>query len=282
MCGGGDKMNNEYFDDEFSNYYEFDDDKYKNNNNLEKENQPLQNKYKFLFHVLCVQTFICVFLLATLGGLKIMSPEIYKIASKQIKASLEGPRLNDGFKSVLEKIGIFINNFWTFENSQTESSISATAQMIENDLENSLDCAIISDSGDSFLLEFKQPAHGKISSKFGKRTSPLTGKSNETHNGVDIVVGDGTPILAMADGTISKKSSSPCFGNFFFIKHADGYESLYAHCSEILVEVGNNVAGGQIVAKSGHSGLVTGPHLHFGVKKDGKWINPSSLFPTLA
>lgn len=282
MCGGGDKMNNEYFDDAFSNYYEFDEDIYKNDNNLEKDNKSSQNKHKFLFHVLCAQTFICVFLLATLGGLKIMSPEIYKIASKQIKTSLDGPQLSDGFKNVIDKIGLFINNFLTFENKKTEADISATAQILENDLENSLDSAIISDSGDSFFLELKQPAHGKISSKFGKRTSPLTGKSNETHNGVDIVVGDGTPILAMADGTISKKSSSPCFGNFLFIKHADGYESLYAHCSEILVEAGSDVSGGQIVAKSGHSGLVTGPHLHFGVKKDGKWINPSSLFPTLA
>ncbi len=275
-------MNNEYFDDAFSNYYEFDEDIYKNDNNLEKDNKSSQNKHKFLFHVLCAQTFICVFLLATLGGLKIMSPEIYKIASKQIKTSLDGPQLSDGFKNVIDKIGLFINNFLTFENKKTEADISATAQILENDLENSLDSAIISDSGDSFFLELKQPAHGKISSKFGKRTSPLTGKSNETHNGVDIVVGDGTPILAMADGTISKKSSSPCFGNFLFIKHADGYESLYAHCSEILVEAGSDVSGGQIVAKSGHSGLVTGPHLHFGVKKDGKWINPSSLFPTLA
>ncbi len=275
-------MNNEYFDDAFSNYYEFDEDIYKNDNNLEKDNKSSQNKHKFLFHVLCAQTFICVFLLATLGGLKIMSPEIYKIASKQIKTSLDGPQLSDGFKNVIDKIGLFINNFLTFENNKTEADISATAQILENDLENSLDSAIISDSGDSFFLELKQPAHGKISSKFGKRTSPLTGKSNETHNGVDIVVGDGTPILAMADGTISKKSSSPCFGNFLFIKHADGYESLYAHCSEILVEAGSDVSGGQIVAKSGHSGLVTGPHLHFGVKKDGKWINPSSLFPTLA
>ena len=83
-------MNNEYFDDEFSNYYEIYEDTYKNDNNPEEENKSSQNRHKFLFHVLCVQTFICVFLLATLGGLKIMSPEIYKIASKQIKTSLEG------------------------------------------------------------------------------------------------------------------------------------------------------------------------------------------------
>ena len=277
-------MNNEYFGDEFSNYYKFDENEYEyeNDNNQETESVPLQNKYKFLFNVLCFQAFICVFLLATLGGLKIMSPEIYKTAGKQIKTSLDGPPLNDGFKRFLEKIGLLINNFQPIDPGKIESDISESAQIIESDLENSLDCAIISDSGDSALLELKQPAQGKISSKFGKRTSPLTGKNNETHNGVDIVVGDGTPILAMADGTISKKSSSPCFGNFLFIKHADGYESLYAHCSEILVETGNDVTGGQVVAKSGHSGLVTGPHLHFGVKKDGKWINPSSLFPTLA
>ena len=77
MCGGGEKMNDEYFSDEFSNYYEFDEDVYKNNSYSEKENKSSKNKHNFLFHVLCVQTFICVFLMATLGGLKIMSPEFY-------------------------------------------------------------------------------------------------------------------------------------------------------------------------------------------------------------
>ena len=275
-------MNYEYFNDEFSNCYEFDDNIYKNNYDVSEKNESCKQKYKFFLYVMRFQAFICIFLLATLGGLKVMSPEFYKMASQKIKISLEGPQLNDGFKIIFEKIELFINKFQPIEPSKTESNMSIAAQTIENDFENSLDSATISDLGDNFFIELKQPAQGKISSKFGKRTSPLTGKNNETHNGVDIVVGDGTPILAMADGTISKKSSSPCFGNFLFIKHANGYESLYAHCSEILVEPGNDVTGGQIVAKSGHSGLVTGPHLHFGVKKDGKWINPSSLFPMLA
>lgn len=253
--------------------------------NCEMKHIDSKTKSNVFVRVICFQTFLCVFLMAILGGLKIISPDTYVVIGQELKNSLDGPELKSGIKNIFEKVKIALNELKPIDlesaSNKNEIEFEFMDNSPENDLENSIDTSIVHDNGDITFFEFKQPAHGRISSKFGKRESPLTGKPNEVHNGVDIVVGDGTPVIAMADGVITKKSSSKCFGNFFFIQHEDGYESLYAHCSEILVEPGNSVAGGQLVAKSGHSGLVTGPHLHFGIKKDGKWIDPSKIFPKL-
>lgn len=254
-------------------------------NSCEAKNVNIKTKRNIFIRIVCFQTFLCVFLMAILGGLKVISPDTYAVVGQELKNSLDGPELKSEIKNIFEKIKIALSEVKpiSLKNMANNNNIEAElmANSLESDLENSIDGSIVHDNGDITFFEFKQPAHGRISSKFGRRESPLTGKPNEVHNGVDIVVGDGTPVIAMADGVITKKSSSKWFGNFFFIQHADGYESLYAHCSEILVEPGNSVVGGQLVAKSGHSGLVTGPHLHFGIKKDGQWIDPSRIFPKL-
>lgn len=275
-------MNDDYFNQDFLINGEIDEEIKKD---CEIKNVNDKKKCNLFVSVVCFQTFLCVFLMAILGGLKLISPDMYVTIGQQLKTSLEGPELKSEMKNILEKIKLSLKELKpiNLENMVNTDEIESElmSQSLESDLENSIDNLIVHDNGDITFYEFKQPAEGRISSKFGRRESPLTGKPNEVHNGVDIVVGDGTPVIAMADGVITKKSSSKCFGNFFFIQHADGYESLYAHCSEILVEPGNSVVGGQLVAKSGHSGLVTGPHLHFGIKKDGKWIDPSRIFPKL-
>lgn len=275
-------MNDDYFNQDFLINGEIDEEIKKD---FEIKNVNDKKKCNLFVSVVCFQTFLCIFLMAILGGLKLISPDMYVTIGQQLKTSLEGPELKSEMKNILEKIKLSLKELKpiNLENMANTDEIESElmSQSLESDLENSIDNLIVHDNGDITFYEFKQPAEGRISSKFGRRESPLTGKPNEVHNGVDIVVGDGTPVIAMADGVITKKSSSKCFGNFFFIQHADGYESLYAHCSEILVEPGNSVVGGQLVAKSGHSGWVTGPHLHFGIKKDGKWIDPSRIFPKL-
>ena len=120
---------------------------------------------------------------------------------------------------------------------------------------------------------------GKISSKFGSRIDPLTRKTGDFHNGVDIVASVGTPILSTFDGEVIKASNSDKSGNFIIILHGKGYESRYAHCDKLLKKVGDKVKKGEMIAKTGQTGATTGPHLHFGVRKDGKWLDPKILFP---
>lgn len=130
-------------------------------------------------------------------------------------------------------------------------------------------------------LEFKYPLKGKISSGYGERENPLKKGEKDFHHGVDILVKKGTPIFAVADGVVSEVSKSAKSGNFIFIKHENNYETLYAHCDKILVPKGKNIKQGDKIADSGQTGNVSGPHLHFGVKKDGKWINPKDILPNL-
>lgn len=135
---------------------------------------------------------------------------------------------------------------------------------------------------DVIFFNFMKPLKGSVCSKYGKRLNPLTKKEEKDfHHGVDISVCDGTPIYSIFDGIVQKVSSSERSGNFVFVKHGEFYESLYAHCSKILVSKGDAVKKGQKIALSGHSGNVTGAHLHLGIKRNGHWIDPVEVLPNL-
>lgn len=117
------------------------------------------------------------------------------------------------------------------------------------------------------------PGWYRLSSPFGPRLHPIQ-KTWKNHNGVDIPASSGTPILAAERGevVISKYSSS--YGNYIAISHGNGYLTLYAHCSSRAVEVGDQVNAGDVIGKVGTTGWSTGNHLHYGVQKDGVWVDP--------
>ncbi len=126
---------------------------------------------------------------------------------------------------------------------------------------------------------FIQPIiYKKISSPFGLRVHPITGKS-KIHTGVDLKANIGTPVKASASGTVTKASYFSGYGNYININHAGGLKTAYAHLSKILVKNGQYVKQGQIIAYSGNSGNSTGPHLHYEVMKNGRHINPLSFVP---
>jgi murein DD-endopeptidase MepM/ murein hydrolase activator NlpD len=101
----------------------------------------------------------------------------------------------------------------------------------------------------------------------------------ESHTAIDFVAAQGSPVRATADGQVIRASFDEYLGNVVAIKHIDGYETLYAHCQQILVRVGQNVVQGETIALVGNSGKSSkGIHLHYEVTKDGKPINPETLF----
>ncbi len=124
------------------------------------------------------------------------------------------------------------------------------------------------------------PVLGVLTSGFGPRTHPIDGQWKE-HDGVDIDAKEGTPILAYEAGQIEYVGESPSYGLYLQIRHDDGFASFYAHCSSISVKQGQWVAVGQEVAKVGQTGNVTGPHLHFELKKDGQRVDPVAYIETL-
>ena len=114
---------------------------------------------------------------------------------------------------------------------------------------------------------------GWMSSYFGRRTDPFTGKP-ATHQGVDFAGKEGAEVVAVADGVVTWSSSRYGFGKLVEINHGNGYATRYAHNSENLVQIGEEVRKGQTVALMGETGRATGPNLHFEVLRNGKRVNP--------
>jgi murein DD-endopeptidase MepM/ murein hydrolase activator NlpD len=124
---------------------------------------------------------------------------------------------------------------------------------------------------------FRSPLSGRYSSVFGKRKHPVTGQAS-FHGGVDIAVPSGSWVGAAADGVVTVASHNVGhYGTAVFIDHKNGYVTHYGHLSSIHVKVGQRVKKGQLIAKSGATGRVTGPHLHFTIKKGDKSLNPTSF-----
>ena len=114
---------------------------------------------------------------------------------------------------------------------------------------------------------------GWMSSYFGRRTDPFTGKP-ANHKGVDFAGKSGAEVIAVADGVVTWSSARYGFGKLIEINHGNGYATRYAHNSENLVSVGEEVRKGQIVALMGDTGRATGPNLHFEVLQNGRRVNP--------
>jgi len=117
---------------------------------------------------------------------------------------------------------------------------------------------------------------GSIAGYFGRRTDPFTGK-RANHQGVDFAGKLGAEIIAVADGVVTWSSDRYGFGNLVEINHGNGYATRYAHNSENLVAVGDEVRKGQTVALMGKTGRATGPNLHFEVLRNGQRVNPVSF-----
>jgi len=117
------------------------------------------------------------------------------------------------------------------------------------------------------------PGWYNLSSPFGPRFHPIR-KKWRTHNGIDIPAPRGTSIIAAAKGNVIVARYGTSFGNYVLIDHGSGYATVYGHCSKLLVKSGQSVNGGEIIAQVGTTGYSTGNHLHFGVKHNGKWVDP--------
>ena len=128
-----------------------------------------------------------------------------------------------------------------------------------------------------FLM--KTPVNGaRLSSGFGMRRHPVLGYSR-MHRGTDFAAPTGTPIMAAGDGVVVRAGPYGTYGNYVRIRHADGYETAYAHMSRFGrgVRSGTRVHQGQIIGYVGTTGRSTGPHLHYEVLRRGQQINPMSL-----
>ena len=118
------------------------------------------------------------------------------------------------------------------------------------------------------------PSH-KITSGFGYRDKPTAGATSY-HQGYDIGASAGAAIVAAADGVVTSTGYSSVLGNYVILSHGGGLFTIYEHCSAVLVSRGQSVSRGSTIAKVGSTGVSTGPHLHFGVQLNGKYVDPGN------
>lgn len=127
------------------------------------------------------------------------------------------------------------------------------------------------------IFTWPSPGYKRITSYFGYRIHPIL-KTKKLHTGIDIGVPSNSSVVAANDGTVIHSNWLGGYGKAVMIDHGGSIVTLYAHNNELLVSVGDKVKKGQTIAKSGSTGMSTGPHVHFEVRKDGTYVDPLPYF----
>lgn len=250
-----------------------------NRKSLEKNNK---NKDAFS-RIITVQFLACAFIICLiaivfkLGIANDFKEKYMHLLSEDISVS----EVISSAKNVADSVMKPISESRTVEIVESKSiseeeNISESKEKEVSTKDNRTVAQVMSMFSDSESIT--PPAHGTVSSLFGYRTDPISG-SYKLHSAVDIAVNEGTKVSAAWDGIVTNCGYDNTAGNFVWMVHKNGCETLYCHCSEILVKTGDVIRAGEVVALSGNTGYSTGPHLHFGIKKDGEMVDPLNYLP---
>jgi murein DD-endopeptidase MepM/ murein hydrolase activator NlpD len=147
----------------------------------------------------------------------------------------------------------------------------------ENSMESELKA--LEQSGNQQSIPAMWAHLGKVNNEYGYRRNPFGGASYEFHSGVDIDGDTGDPIIAPANGVVTKAGWQGGYGNLIEISHGNGLTTRYGHLSRLGVQVGDTIQRGQLIGLIGSTGRSTGPHLHYEVRLNDRAINPRRFLP---
>lgn len=143
-------------------------------------------------------------------------------------------------------------------------------------------------AGEDFLPEerlaflgmmFRHPLpNGELTSPWGPRRNPITAQYS-FHGGADYAAPEGTRVLASRGGRVSELGDDPVLGNYVILEHSGGFRTLYGHLSSIAVSLNDEVRSGMILGAVGSTGMVTGSHLHFEIRQNGRSRDPEPMLP---
>ena len=217
--------------------------------------------------------------------LEIVDDQRKEIEQKNLKLSSQKDSLEQE-KSTQKKTQIALSNNkvlrknYVLKLSQEEQDLQAKIDEYNNQVnqieEEIKKLAVTASFGEEYrggTMQWPIYGHYTITSNYGMRTHPITGVY-KLHTGVDISATIGSDFTAIADGIVVKAEYNGAYGNMVIIDHGGGVQTLYAHGSQIIAQVGQEVKAGDIVLKVGSTGYSTGPHAHFEVRINGSPVNP--------
>lgn len=217
--------------------------------------------------------------------LEIVDDQRKEIEQKNLKLSSQKDSLEQE-KSTQKKTQIALSNTkvlrknYVLKLNQEEQDLQAKIDEYNNQVnqieEEIKKLAVTASFGEEYrggTMQWPIYGHYTITSNYGMRTHPITGVY-KLHTGVDISATIGSDFTAIADGIVVKAEYNGAYGNMVIIDHGGGVQTLYAHGSQIIAQVGQEVKAGDIVLKVGSTGYSTGPHAHFEIRINGSPVNP--------
>lgn len=259
-----------------------------------------KKNYKLLKKVI-VQIIICALIYGIIYLLQ-SSTETFSIDSiNYLKGAIAYDiDMNKVFESVKKYMGVsnlddtqnidnnieenIVNEEIVVDNTLKEATLAASEQTGENTEEQEQqvneDASSVSqmDEDATYIknnISFVKPIEGPVTSRFGLR-NPTTATVPKYHTGIDIGVPEGTVIVSAMEGTVELVSSYGAYGNHIKITNGE-VMTLYAHCKTIYVKEGDKISQGQQIAETGSTGNVTGPHLHFEIRRNNEYVDPDLI-----
>ena len=215
----------------------------------------------------------------------IANSEIWNKATEIVKSDVKVEQVKSGLERGIEYIKVAVPGILNTEGKNNDIKQDTVNEVLEEDIQPIIPEV---DPTEGMTQEEKdiynivkattilRPLNGEITSPFGDRIDPITNKYS-LHTGTDFAAVVGTQIKSAITGTVVEvKKSNVSLGNYVRVKNSD-IITTYAHCSTIKVKEGDKVKQGDVIALSGNTGKSSGPHLHFEVTKDGRYVNPEKV-----
>lgn len=246
--------------------YAFSDDVIKNTNNILNYDINFEKMYKD-----CQNFFITAFNKEEKENNIINNTTL----NNETNMLVENTILNNKTGNVIQNIASINEIANNVEENEKENDDNETLEENEKDnKEEKIEKTQMEKDAEKVLelCQFKKPLSGKITSEFGAREATIKGMTTD-HKGLDISANSGTNIKSAIDGTVSVAEENSEYGKFIKITNGD-VMTVYAHCKTLKVKVGDKIKAGQTIALVGSTGNSTGPHLHFEIRYENRYINP--------
>ena len=224
------------------------------------------------------QATICLLALLAVGVIRLVGGDIYRnVRDKYIELFCQTTSVKEVLEEppVLTPTPTVITTMATVTPTSVPVMAADGGDSVDDRLavkENALLLTATSANQNQMVV----PVKGVVTSPFGYRIHPIYG-TRLFHNGVDIGADSGTPIVAALSGVVETADYNDSYGYYVILNHGKDFKTVYAHCSAFKVQVGEQIPQGKTIALVGSTGVSTGPHLHFEVRRGEYKVNPAWL-----